>query len=98
MFWLVFAAIMEQGSRLSAVRLAQRHAVCDLLNLDAFDGEGLYAAMDWLEQRQGRVEKRSFNHRYGQEPPRLYLYDVTRCGRCKSVSTAETLSLSATGE
>ena len=30
--WLVFATIIEQGSRLSAVRLAQRHAVCDILH------------------------------------------------------------------
>ncbi len=75
--WLVFAAVMEQGSRLSAVRLAQRHAVCDLLNLDAFNEDDLYAAMDWLEQRQGAVEKKLFAHRYGDEPPRLYLYDVT---------------------
>ncbi len=75
--WLVFAAIMEQGSRLSAVRLAQRHAVCDLLNLDAFNEDDLYAAMDWLEQRQATVENKLFGHRYGDEPPRLYLYDVT---------------------
>lgn len=75
--WLVFAAIMEQGSRLSAVRLAQRHAVCELLNLDAFNEDDLYAAMDWLEQRQAAVEKKLFAHRYAGEPPRLYLYDVT---------------------
>ena len=50
--WLVFAAILEQGSRLSAVRLAQRQAVCDLLNLDSFNENDLYAAMDWLEQHQ----------------------------------------------
>jgi transposase len=75
--WLVFAAIMEPGSRLSAVRLAQRHAVCDLLNLDAFNEDDLYAAMDWLEQHQARVEKKLFEQRYGEEPPRLYLYDVT---------------------
>jgi len=75
--WLVFAAIMEQGSRLSAVRLAQRHAVCELLNLDAFNEDDLYAAMDWLEERQATVERKLFAHRYGEEPPRLYLYDVT---------------------
>ena len=77
MLWLVLAAVLEQGSRLSAVRLAQRHAVCDLLNLDAFNEDDLYAAMDWLEQRQAVVEEKLFEHRYGDELPRLYLYDVT---------------------
>lgn len=75
--WMVFAVIMEQGSRLSAVRLAQRHAVCDLLNLDAFTEDDLYAAMDWLESRQAKIEKRLFDHRHGEDPPHLYLYDVT---------------------
>ena len=46
--WLVCAAVMEQGSRLSATRLAQSHAVCDLLNLDSFNEDHLYGAMDWL--------------------------------------------------
>lgn len=75
--WMVFAATMEQGSRLSAVRLAQRHAVCDLLNLDSFNEDDLYVAMDWLAQRQAAIEKKLFDYRYGDEPPRLYLYDVT---------------------
>ena len=75
--WMVFAAVIEQGSRLSAVRLAQRHAVCDLLNLDGFNEDDLYEAMDWLEERQATVEKKLFGHRYGDQPPRLYLYDVT---------------------
>jgi transposase len=75
--WLVFAATMEQGSRLSAARLAQRHAVCDLLNLESFNEDDLYSAMDWLAEHQTRVEKRLFDHRYGDQPPRLYLYDVT---------------------
>lgn len=75
--WLVYAAAMQQGSRLSATRLAQSHAVCDLLNLDSFNEDHLYGAMDWLEERQARIESRLFEHRHGEEPPRLYLYDVT---------------------
>ena len=34
--WQIMARIIEQGSRLSSVRLAQRHAVCDLLKLSSF--------------------------------------------------------------
>lgn len=77
--WLVFATVIEPGSRLSAVRLAQRHAVCDILHLASFNEEDLYQAMDWLAERQSTIEQALFSHRsqaQGQ-PPALYLYDVT---------------------
>lgn len=77
--WPVFATVIEPGSRLSAVRLAQRHAVCDILQLDSFNEEDLYQAMDWLAERQSTIEQALFSHRsqaQGQ-PPALYLYDVT---------------------
>jgi hypothetical protein len=31
--WQVIARVIEQGSRLSAVRLAQTHAACDALDI-----------------------------------------------------------------
>ena len=37
------ARIIEHSSRLSAVRLARSHAVCDLLDLDSFNEDDLYA-------------------------------------------------------
>jgi hypothetical protein len=40
--WQVIARVIDQGSRLSAVRLAQTHACCDLLKLDAFNEDDLY--------------------------------------------------------
>ncbi|MGA1824710.1 MAG: IS1634 family transposase, partial [bacterium] len=45
--WMIIATLIEQGSRLSATRLAQRHAACDILNLDSFNEDDLYKAMDW---------------------------------------------------
>jgi transposase len=75
--WLVMAALIGQGSRLSAVRLAQRHAVCDVLKLKAFNEDDLYQAMDWLASRQHTVEQFLFTQRYGETTPTLYLYDVT---------------------
>ncbi len=75
--WMVFATVIEQGSRLSATRLAQRHAVCDILNLDSFNEDDLYKAMDWLSERQHKIEKSLFNKRYQDCPPQFYLYDVT---------------------
>ena len=34
--WLIMARLIDQGSRLAAVRLAQNHAVAEILNLNAF--------------------------------------------------------------
>jgi hypothetical protein len=50
--WQVIARVLDQGSRLSAVRLACRHAACDILGLDRFQEEDLYANLDWLTSFQ----------------------------------------------
>lgn len=75
--WQVFARVLEQGSRLSAVRLANAHAACDILELEAFDEDTLYRNLDWLADQQERIEDQLFRLRYGEEKPGLYLYDVT---------------------
>jgi transposase len=77
--WLVLASVIAQGSRLSAVRLAQQHAVCDLRGLEVFNEDDLYRAMDWLDEQQPALEEALFTHRYATagQPPMLYLYDVT---------------------
>jgi transposase len=77
--WLVLANVIAPGSRLSAVRLAQQHAVCDLLALEAFNEDDLYQALDWLAEQQPAIEETLFAHRYASagQAPVLYLYDVT---------------------
>ena len=75
--WQVFSRVLEQGSRLSAVRLASTHTACDILELDAFDEDDLYKNLDWLADQQERIEDRLFRFRYGSQKPDLYLYDVT---------------------
>ena len=76
--WQVMARIIDQGSRLSAVRLAGTHAACDLLNLDSFTEDDLYGNLDWLCEQQEKIEKQLFRLRYkSSKPPRLFLYDVT---------------------
>jgi len=76
--WQVIARIIDHGSRLSAVRLAGQHAICDLLGLDAFNEDDLYENLDWLSDNQARIEKRLFEARHeAGEVPTLYLYDVT---------------------
>jgi transposase len=75
--WQVFARVLEQGSRLSAVRLANAHVACDVLELDAFNEDDLYRNLDWLSEEQPRIEDGLFRQRYPRDNPELYLYDVT---------------------
>ena len=46
--WHVSARVIDQGSRLSAVRLAMAHGACDVLGLERFNEEDLYKNLDWL--------------------------------------------------
>jgi len=76
--WQVVARVLEQGSRLSAVRLAQVHAACDVLGIRrGFDENDLYANLTWLSTHQQAIETRLFARRRGQQKPELFLYDVT---------------------
>jgi len=75
--WQVIARVIDQGSRLSAVRLAGRHAACDILALDAFHEDHLYANLDWLAENQAKIENRLFRKLHAEQPPQLFLYDVT---------------------
>lgn len=77
--FLVLARVAHQGSRLSAARWAQDHAVAEVLGLASFDEDDLYAALDDLCLRQEAIEKtlyRRYLKRRGA-PPALFLYDVT---------------------
>jgi hypothetical protein len=75
--WQVMARVIDQGSRLSAVRLAMSHAACDVLGLGPFDEEALYENLDWLAGAQALVEDRLFAQRTKTKPVSLFLYDVT---------------------
>jgi transposase len=76
--WQVIARVIEQGSRLSAVRLAQRHAACDVLDIRrGFDENDLYDNLRWLADNQEAIEKRLFSVRQGKTKPEIFLYDVT---------------------
>jgi Transposase DDE domain len=75
--WQVIARVIDQGSRLSAVRLAMAHAACDVLGLDTFDEDALYENLDWLAGAQARIEDRLFAQRQQTKPASLFLYDVT---------------------
>jgi hypothetical protein len=76
--WQVIARVIDQGSRLSAVRLAQTHAACDVLGIrGGFDENDLYQNLSWLTEHQRKIEKRLFHARYKGAGTDLFLYDVT---------------------
>jgi hypothetical protein len=75
--WQVIARVIDQGSRLSAVRLAMSHAACDVLGVGPFDEDALYENLDWLALTQARIEERLFAQRQKTKPASLFLYDVT---------------------
>jgi Transposase DDE domain len=75
--WQVIARVIDQGSRLSAVRLAMSHAACDVLGLETFDEDALYENLDWLAGAQAAIEDRLYAQRQKTKPASLFLYDVT---------------------
>ncbi|MDR1383409.1 MAG: hypothetical protein LBJ67_06135 [Planctomycetaceae bacterium] len=74
--WQVLARTIDQGSRLSATRLARNHEI-DFLEVGTFDEDSLYKNLDWLAQHQTEIETKLYNQRYDQSPCSLFLYDVT---------------------
>lgn len=58
--WLIIARIIDQGSRLSAVRLARVHAGCEIIGIGSINEDKLYEAMDWLYDNREAIEKKLF--------------------------------------
>jgi len=75
--WQVIARAIDQGSRLSAVRLAGSHAACDVLGLGKFDEDDLYDNLDWLSDNQAAIEQRLIRGHIRTPTPGVFLYDVT---------------------
>jgi len=83
--FLIYARVARQGSRLAAVRWAEDHAVAEVLGLERFDEDDLYAALDWLQVHQERIE-RALAPKI--EPGAVFLYDVTSSyleGQCNEL-------------
>ena len=72
--FLIYARLAHQGSRLSAARYSEDHAVREILEVGSFDEDDLYAALDFLDTQQERIENAL--HQRAQ-PGTLFLYDVT---------------------
>ena len=75
--WQVIARVIDQGSRLSSVRLAQALSGPEIIGFKkGFNENDLYQNLTWLAKNQTKIEKRLFKDRH-KEKPRLFLYDVT---------------------
>ena len=75
--FLIYARLAHQGSRLSAARWSEDHAVKEILQVGSFDEDDLYAALEDLEQRQASIEA-ALAPKAAAAPARaIYLYDVT---------------------
>lgn len=75
--FLIYARLAHQGSRLSAARWSEDHAVKEILQVGRFDEDDLYAALDDLEKRQGAIETALWPKPTEQQARAVYLYDVT---------------------
>ena len=74
--WQVIARVQDQGSRLSAVRLGEMHAIADVIGLQrGFDENDLYENLHWLADNQSKIERNLFHKK--KRSPSLFLYDVT---------------------
>ena len=74
--FLIYARLAHQGSRLSAARWSEDHAVKEILQVGSFDEDDLYAALEDLEQRQESIEA-ALAPKAAATPRAIYLYDVT---------------------
>jgi transposase len=75
--YLVYARLCHQGSRLSATRFSEDHALREVLQVDRFDEDDLYAALEYLEQNQTRIETALRSRNAPVKEGAVFLYDVT---------------------
>jgi len=75
--FLIYARLAHQGSRLSAARWSEDHAVREILQVGRFDEDDLYTALEDLEARQASIEAALAPKAAAPQARALYLYDVT---------------------
>jgi transposase len=76
--WQIIARLVNQGSRLSTVRMARDEAADEIIHFESsFNENDLYKNLTWLGNHQEAIEDKLFALHNDQERPSLYLYDVT---------------------
>ncbi|MDE2927700.1 MAG: IS1634 family transposase [Acidobacteriota bacterium] len=72
---LIVQRLLQPASKLATTRLWHTTTLASELSLEDADSDDLYEAMDWLLQRQGRIEKK-LAHRHLAERDHV-LYDLS---------------------
>ena len=72
--YLIYARLAHQGSRLSAARASEEHALREVLQVGGFDEDDLYAALEYLAAHQREIETALAPQ---ATPGAVFLYDVT---------------------
>jgi hypothetical protein len=67
--------LLEPGSKLACARALGRSTLADELDVAGADEDDLYAALDWLAQRQAQIERRLARRHLGAGE--LALYDLS---------------------
>jgi transposase len=75
--FLVYARLAHRGSRLSAVRWSEDHAVKEILRVGGFDEDDLYAALEDMARRQTSIEAALAPKPAACQGRAFYLDDVT---------------------
>jgi len=75
--FLIYARLAHQGSRLSAARWSEDHAVREILGVGGFDEDDLYGALEDLQERQTSIEAALAPKAAAPNARAIYLYDVT---------------------
>ena len=76
--WQIVARVLEQGSRLSSVRLHNIYALAEAIGIEKkFSEDHLYENLHWLSKNQDKIEDRLFKIRHPEVKPTMLLYDVT---------------------
>ena len=85
----ILSRLINQGSRLSSVRIAGHQAVCEVLKIEEkINEDNLYKNLAWLTENQNTIEHKLFKARFKKGEPELYLYDVTSSyfeGKCNEL-------------
>jgi hypothetical protein len=72
---MIVARVLAPGSKLATVRALSRSTLAGEVGVEGCDQDDLYAAMDWLVDRQGRIEPRLARRHLRAGAP--VLYDVS---------------------
>ncbi len=77
--WLIISRLIEPGSRLSAVRLANIHLGCETIGISQINENTLYTSLDWLYDNKQNIENKLFANwrKKNGQTRNIFLYDVS---------------------